>query len=345
MLELTAHHEYEPLCFLALDVMLPIELARDSSGWIQDDLGGRLMYCATAAQLYKTHRVLAPRRDVPLLMWLTHRSLRVLFQCTPGEAGILSERLAVLSRRALGCEEVQECSPAALASVLGRWVDQDEGPPGLSRPGGVADSGAPLTQWRRPWTSEPLRGLLRVPPGPARPAAPAQAQAEILTYDDDPTLLWPVRLVLSRRERTPRQLLDLLGRDAGLRGPLTVGPYSELSCHAEPGQVTLLAPVQGPTFRAQLREFRDRLGEALSCEAACALARQPSVVAACRSLRDALARLCGADEVYHPPYPGARHSPPDYERGQELRRRFVAAVALPFGEEVLERTQLGETYH
>jgi hypothetical protein len=329
--------EYEPLGFVAFEIMLPAAIAKDASGWIADDIGGRLLFLATQGQLYEAAELIVPRRDVPLLLWLTHRSLRVLYQCTPTEAHSLGRRLTVLARSAVGCDEVRECAPAVLAGLLWRLL--------LAAPRTVLAPDQPsgpeaVTRWCFPWSRPPLQPLLAVP------AAMRQEQPAVyMTYDDDPTVLVPLRVLLEERRLTPREVLSTLKRHDELRAGLCVGPYGDLTCHVQYREVTVLAPAQGEGWRQRFTAFRDRLGEILHGDTACAPARQAALLALSRVLQRRGRDLPGRDEVYHPPFPGARTSPPDLRRGREVRRRLMWAVALPLGEEALHRVQVGEIYH
>lgn len=345
MLELTDRHE--PLGFVAWDVMLSPAIALHVSPWISDDVGGRVLFHARPEQVFKGPSTIQPVRAVPLLLWLTHRSLRALYQCTPSEALAIGRRLTELAPQAVGSDEVQECSPASLFDMIWRWIEEDPLVPTMPGPnlGGEWEEEMVLP-WRRPWTYEQLKSLALLRPLPALARfgpAPQRAKgpASLMTYEDDPTVLCPVRLVLENALYTPRELLDLL-HEGTLRDPLVAGCHADLAAYSSFRTLTVMAPLLGDSWQQRLRDFRDRLARRTGGEAACTLVDRSEMVELCRGIRRRLREVRGSVEVYHPPFPGAPDDPPDAAGARELRYRLMNAVALPVAEDPLAELRVAE---
>lgn len=346
--------DLEPLGFIGWELQLSPPLARLTSAWISDDLGGRLLFHAEPHHLYDGEVELQPRRTVPLLLWLTHRSLRALYLCTPSEVMPLGDLLSELGPGAVSCDTVEECSPAALFDLLWRWIEEDPALPTLPAPEAMEERerGAehPLAMpWRTPWTAAqlaaPSQRAPRRPLPPNRLVLPTvEAPAQMMTYGPEATLLVPLRLALENAKLRPQDLLEIVSVDSELRDPLVAGGHGGLACQAHHRAMTVLAPLQAPTWRARLRAFRDRLAARTGGEVSCTLASRAPTASLCRLTRGRLQRLSGADEVYRPPFPGASAAA-DPARTPELRRRLLSAIGFPLGEEVLAELPSARVLH
>jgi hypothetical protein len=326
LLEQTRDRGFEPVGLVGFDLMLPPALARDTSAWITDDASGHLVFCARAEHLFaRIPPPLAPRRDTPLLMWLTHRALRVLCLSTPTEARLLAGRLRVLASVALGAETVEECSPGALAAVAARWIDEEPGTPALLRPEWAGKVTARAVAWRIAWSMEALSRILLLPEALVPEGT---ARASLLTYEDDPLVVAPLRLLIEDPRYTPQDVIRLLEEQPAVRAPLHVGPYGGLTCSAHYRQLLCLAPLLGETWRQQLTRFREELAQALGCQVAYLPPEQEQVVALLRQQRK-VRDLVGMDEVYHAPFPGARRGALDAALARQLRDCLFGAVGIP----------------
>lgn len=335
----------EPLGFCAFDIQLPAHISRDVSGWIPDDLGGRPLFVAARRHAYVQHMpwLLGPRRDVPLLIWLTHRKLRVLYHCSPSEAWPLGKRLTHLTRDVLGCEVIEECAPAALASLLGRWVDADPNVSVLPWPAGGADPRPDTSQWSVPWTVPPMDRALTIPEEYQRESR--YSPTRYLTYRDDPIVLLPVRVIIENPRLLPTEVCARVKDDPKLGPLMTLGPHRVTPMYAHYRALAVLLAVSGQPWRRRLTMFRNRVGAVLGCQTAISPVSQVEAAAMCRQMEDVAPRLSGAQEIYDPPYPGARTSPLDSAAATRLRRLLLRAVGMPVDEQDLPRMEIGALFN
>lgn len=344
LLEQPGMSRCEPLGFVGFDIQLGAGIASETSGWVPEDVGGRILFHAGPDQVQGPGRFdasLVPVRTVPLLLWLTHRSLRALFLCTPSEAVVIGRRLAHVAAYAVGASVVEESSPAVLADLLSRWVEADPQTPTLSLPlpAEIRGRESPrMVFWSMPWSERQLWALPDT--GEMHPSAlwlPSLhadwEPAELRTYEQHPYTLVPVALILSGRNMSGKRVLQAL--DAEVRGPLSNGAYKWVVCASEPRLALVLAPLLPETWRAQMAGVRDRVAERLSGRAGCIPVIQNRLVALVKLFSSLQRHITGHDEIYQLPLPGARRTPPQRERALELRRRLMNAVALPFSAELM----------
>lgn len=332
--------ECAPLGFCAWDIVLAPSVARDTSGWLPRESGGRVLFHAPQEMIYRGAADTSDR-TMPLLLLLTHRSLRVLYQCAPPEAYHLGKRLATLGARALGAAAVEECAPAALADMLSRWLSRDPRCTAMFPVHPEEDERPQLTPWARAWSEErllalPDRAELSSTTRYAPPLHLRWRPAEVLVYDDGPFTLSPVGMLMESEEATQERIQALYAEQEDIvHGGLLSDTHTTVITWTI-GQLTaVLAPLHEDDWRAQLVGFRDALDRRLGCRVACIPVRQRTTAALIRSLREIQEDLHGADEVSPPPHDGAATAPPEGPRARELRRRLGNAVALPFPDELL----------
>jgi hypothetical protein len=329
-----------PLGFCAWDIVLAPSVARDTSGWVPRGDGGRVLFHAPQEMIYRGAAD-TPDRMMPLLLVLTHRSLRVLYQCAPPEAYHLGKRLATLGARALGAAVVEECSPAALADLLYRWLGRDPRCTAMFPVREGEEDRPQLTPWVHVWSED---RLLTLPErselsSTARYAPPLHLRwrpAEVLVYDDGPFTLVPVGMLMESPDATQERIQSLYAEQEDLvHGSLLSDTHTTVITWTI-GQLTaVLAPLHEEGWREQLVNFRDALDRRLGCPVACIPVRQRTTASLIRSLREIQDDLHGSDEVNPAPYEGAATAPPEGTRARELRRRLGNAVALPFPDELL----------